>query len=77
MVSSRHGSRKPVARQSSRPGLQVWEEVKSEPEVMCEPCQPWLTLATAQLQNGDILCFQRAHTEVCDAHYHKFCRLHQ
>ena len=53
-----------LAQQSSRPGLQVWEEVKFEPEVMCEPCEPGLTLALAQLEDGDILCFQRALTEV-------------
>lgn len=53
-----------MAQQSSRPVLQVWEEVKFEPEVMCEPCEPGLTLAMAQLEDGDILCFQRALTEV-------------
>ena len=42
----------------------MWEEVKFEPEVMCEPCEPGLTLAMAQLEDGDILCFQRALTEV-------------
>eukprot|EP00891_Asterochloris_glomerata_P000046 jgi/Astpho2/46/Aster-07498 len=44
--------------------VKVWEEVKFEPEVMCEPCEPGLTLAMAQLEDGDILCFQRALTEV-------------
>ena len=63
-MSGKHDLSSCVAQQSSGPGLQVWEEVKFEPEVMCEPCEPGLTLAMAQLEDGDILCFQKALTEV-------------
>lgn len=68
MASSACDLTSQVALQSSHLWLQGWEEVKSKPEVLCEPCPPGLTLAMAELEDGDILCFQKALTEVCGAH---------
>ena len=41
--------------------LAYYEEVKSEPEVMCEELDKKQTPKAAQLEDGDIICFQRAH----------------
>lgn len=44
--------------------LQVYEEVKFEPSVMVDPLAPSVTLAGAQLEDGDILVFQRQLSQV-------------
>lgn len=44
--------------------LEVWEEIKSEPAVMCERLAPSATLTSCQLQDGDILVLQLALDEV-------------
>ena len=43
--------------------LEVWEEIKSEPAVMCERLPPHQSLGTCQLEDGDILCVQVAVSE--------------
>lgn len=40
--------------------LLFFEEIKSEEKVMCEPMEPRTTLKACQLEDGDIVCFQRA-----------------
>lgn len=42
----------------------VFEEVKFEPEVMCNQLEPLSQLGQMDLEHGDILCFQRAATQV-------------
>jgi len=44
--------------------LDVWEEIKSEPAVMCERLAPSATLASCQLEDGDILVLQLSLDEV-------------
>ena len=43
--------------------LEVWEEIKSEPAVMCERLAPNASLGACQLEDGDILCVQVAVSE--------------
>lgn len=38
----------------------VFEEVKFEPDVMCNQLEPLAQLGQMDLEHGDILCFQRA-----------------
>jgi len=40
--------------------LMVFEEIKYDPSVMCERISAQSTLTNAQLEHGDIICFQRA-----------------
>ncbi|KAK9823704.1 hypothetical protein WJX72_004794 [[Myrmecia] bisecta] len=40
--------------------LEAYEEIKFEPNVMCDQLQPKTTLTTAQLEDGDIMCYQLA-----------------
>lgn len=40
--------------------LLVYEEIKYDPSVMCERISPHSTLSNAQLEHGDIICFQKA-----------------
>jgi hypothetical protein len=42
----------------------VYEEVKFEPQLMCDEQELSATLASAQLEDGDILCLQAAPTPV-------------
>lgn len=44
--------------------LAIYEEVKFEPQLMCDLQPLSATLANAQLEDGDILCLQREPTEV-------------
>ena len=44
--------------------LQVFEEIKFDPQLMCEPMAPAATLAAAALEDGDILCYQRQLSQV-------------
>ncbi|KAI4305787.1 hypothetical protein L6164_029130 [Bauhinia variegata] len=38
----------------------LYEEIKFEPNVMCEPVDKKLTFRASQLEDGDIVCFQKA-----------------
>ncbi|GAB2285666.1 CSN-associated deubiquitinating enzyme Ubp12 [Dionaea muscipula] len=40
--------------------IEVYEEIKFEPNVMCEPVDRKITFRASQLEDGDIICFQRA-----------------
>ncbi|WJX78458.1 ubiquitinyl hydrolase 1 [Trifolium repens] len=40
--------------------IRLYEEIKFEPNVMCEPVDENLTFNGNQLENGDIICFQKA-----------------
>ncbi|CAI8586565.1 unnamed protein product [Vicia faba] len=37
----------------------LYEEIKFEPNVMCEPIDQKLTFRASQLEDGDIICFQK------------------
>nr|KYP36626.1 Ubiquitin carboxyl-terminal hydrolase 13 [Cajanus cajan] len=37
-----------------------YNEIKFEPNVMCEPIDKKVTFRTSQLEDGDIICFQKA-----------------
>ncbi|KVI05076.1 hypothetical protein Ccrd_016566 [Cynara cardunculus var. scolymus] len=49
--------------------LELFEEIKFEPNVMCEHIDKKLTFRGSQLEDGDIICFQKAlhveSTETC------------
>ncbi|XP_058215001.1 ubiquitin C-terminal hydrolase 12-like isoform X3 [Rhododendron vialii] len=40
--------------------IQLFEEIKFEPSVMCEPVDKMVTFRGSQLQDGDIVCFQKS-----------------
>ncbi|GAB2276573.1 hypothetical protein Dimus_011292 [Dionaea muscipula] len=40
--------------------IEVYEEIKFRPNVMCEPVDRNITFGASQLEDGDIICFQRA-----------------
>ncbi|XP_017435728.1 ubiquitin C-terminal hydrolase 12 isoform X2 [Vigna angularis] len=40
--------------------IALYEEIKFEPNVMCEPIDKKVTFRTSQLEDGDIICFQKA-----------------
>ncbi|KAK7316579.1 hypothetical protein RJT34_00144 [Clitoria ternatea] len=40
----------------------LYEEIKFEPNVMCEPIDKKVTFRASQLEDGDIICFQKAST---------------
>ncbi|KAK2377740.1 ubiquitin carboxyl-terminal hydrolase [Trifolium repens] len=40
--------------------IELYEEIKFEPDVMCEPVYMKLTFQESELKNGDIICFQKA-----------------
>ncbi|KAK3120269.1 hypothetical protein QOZ80_9AG0684800 [Eleusine coracana subsp. coracana] len=40
--------------------IELYEEIKFEPNVMCEVIDKKLTFRSSQLEDGDIVCFQRA-----------------
>lgn len=44
----------------------VFEEVKFEPDVMCNQLEPLAQLGQMDLEHGDILCFQRGVSKVHD-----------
>ena len=46
--------------------LSIFEEIKFEPTVMCQPQRPQDTLMNGQLEHGDILCIQEAVSPVSD-----------
>ncbi|XP_054817461.1 ubiquitin C-terminal hydrolase 12-like isoform X2 [Prosopis cineraria] len=39
--------------------IALYEEIKFEPNVMCEPIDKKLTFRASQLEDGDIICFQK------------------
>ncbi|XVF24606.1 hypothetical protein REPUB_Repub13aG0141800 [Reevesia pubescens] len=39
--------------------IELYEEIKFEPNVMCERIDKKLTFRTSQLEDGDIICFQK------------------
>eukprot|EP00249_Psilotum_nudum_P018816 c26973_g2_i1 orf=2-2626(-) len=45
---------------SPREEIQLYEEIKFEPNVMCEHVDRRLTFKNSQLEDGDIICFQKA-----------------
>ncbi|KAJ9189312.1 hypothetical protein P3X46_000622 [Hevea brasiliensis] len=40
--------------------IELYEEIKFEPSVMCEPIDKKSTFRASQLEDGDIICFQRS-----------------
>ncbi|XP_050903813.1 ubiquitin C-terminal hydrolase 12 isoform X2 [Lathyrus oleraceus] len=40
--------------------IELYEEIKFEPKVMCEPVDKNLTFLESEFGNGDIICFQKA-----------------
>ncbi|KAK7306657.1 hypothetical protein VNO77_44609 [Canavalia gladiata] len=40
--------------------IALYEEIKFEPNVMCEPIDKKVAFRTSQLEDGDIICFQKA-----------------
>ncbi|KAL5720643.1 ubiquitinyl hydrolase 1 [Ranunculus cassubicifolius] len=42
--------------------IDLYEEIKFEPSVMCEPIDKKLTFRNSQLEDGDIVCFQKSVT---------------
>ncbi|OIW02770.1 hypothetical protein TanjilG_29546 [Lupinus angustifolius] len=47
----------------------LYEEIKFEPNVMCEPIDKKLTFRASQLEDGDIICFQRAPAMDSEEHF--------
>ncbi|CAJ1967995.1 unnamed protein product [Sphenostylis stenocarpa] len=41
--------------------IDLFEEIKFEPSVMCEPVDKKSTFRDSQLEDGDIICFQKSH----------------
>ncbi|CAK9266793.1 unnamed protein product [Sphagnum jensenii] len=42
--------------------IQLFEEIKFEPNVMCEPVDKKFTFKASQLEDGDIICYQKTCT---------------
>ncbi|PIA59785.1 hypothetical protein AQUCO_00400584v1 [Aquilegia coerulea] len=42
--------------------IDLYEEIKFEPSVMCEPIEKKVTFRSSQLEDGDIVCFQKSLT---------------
>ncbi|KAK3228593.1 hypothetical protein Dsin_000474 [Dipteronia sinensis] len=40
--------------------IDLYEEIKFEPNVMCEPIDKKFTFSASQLEDGDIICFQKS-----------------
>ncbi|KAL8538971.1 hypothetical protein ACS0TY_000829 [Phlomoides rotata] len=40
--------------------IELFEEIKFEPNVMCEPIDKKLSFRNSQLEDGDIICFQKS-----------------
>ncbi|XP_047329701.1 ubiquitin C-terminal hydrolase 12-like isoform X2 [Impatiens glandulifera] len=43
--------------------IELFEEIKFEPNVMCEHIDKKLTFRSSQLEDGDIICFQKSRAE--------------
>ncbi|XP_061352581.1 ubiquitin C-terminal hydrolase 12-like isoform X1 [Gastrolobium bilobum] len=48
--------------------IALYEEIKFEPNVMCEPIDKKLTFRASQLEDGDIICFQKAPSADSEEH---------
>ncbi|XP_054795340.1 ubiquitin C-terminal hydrolase 12-like isoform X1 [Prosopis cineraria] len=48
--------------------IALFEEIKFEPNVMCEPIDKKFTFKASQLEDGDIVCFQKAPSVDSDEH---------
>ncbi|KAL5708930.1 ubiquitinyl hydrolase 1 [Ranunculus cassubicifolius] len=48
---------------SSNQEIELYEEIKFEPSVMCEHIDKKLTFRSSQLEDGDIVCFQKSPVE--------------
>ncbi|PIN20931.1 Ubiquitin carboxyl-terminal hydrolase [Handroanthus impetiginosus] len=40
--------------------IELYEEIKFEPSIMCEPIDKRFTFKSSQLEDGDIVCFQKS-----------------
>ncbi|KAG7035812.1 Ubiquitin carboxyl-terminal hydrolase 12 [Cucurbita argyrosperma subsp. argyrosperma] len=40
--------------------IELYEEIKFEPNIMCEPIDKKFTFRASQLEDGDIICFQKS-----------------
>ncbi|KAI5427760.1 hypothetical protein KIW84_032970 [Lathyrus oleraceus] len=40
--------------------IELYEEIRFKPNVMCEPVDKKLTFKASELENGDIICFQKS-----------------
>ncbi|KAJ4979070.1 hypothetical protein NE237_009850 [Protea cynaroides] len=49
--------------------IELYEEIKFEPTVMCEHIDKKLTFRSSQLEDGDIICFQKSHPVDSDEQY--------
>ncbi|CAN1298216.1 Ubiquitin C-terminal hydrolase 12 [Linum perenne] len=45
--------------------IDLYEEIKFEPHVMCEPVDKKIAFRSSQLEDGDIVCFQKPPGEQC------------
>ncbi|KAH9610514.1 hypothetical protein KSS87_011420 [Heliosperma pusillum] len=54
------GQLKKMAGYAAEEEIELFEEIKFEPTVMCEPIDPKLTFRGSQLEDGDIVCFQKS-----------------
>ncbi|XP_039043952.1 ubiquitin carboxyl-terminal hydrolase 13-like [Hibiscus syriacus] len=50
--------------------IDLYEEIKFEPSVMCEPIDKKITFRTSQLEDGDIICFQKSLPAESTTQYH-------
>ncbi|XP_068651295.1 ubiquitin C-terminal hydrolase 12-like isoform X4 [Aristolochia californica] len=49
--------------------IELYEEIKFEPSVMCEHIDKKLTFRSSQLEDGDIICFQKSPASESDKQY--------
>ncbi|MCH83892.1 ubiquitin carboxyl-terminal hydrolase family protein, partial [Trifolium medium] len=49
--------------------IELYEEIMFEPNVMCESVDKKLTFQESELENGDIICFQKASGMVNEKHF--------
>ncbi|KAF8376840.1 hypothetical protein HHK36_031488 [Tetracentron sinense] len=49
-----------MARFAPNEEIELYEEIKFEPSVMCEPIDKKLSFRANQLEDGDIICFQKS-----------------
>ncbi|XP_071724794.1 ubiquitin C-terminal hydrolase 12-like isoform X2 [Rutidosis leptorrhynchoides] len=50
--------------------IELYEEIKFEPSVMCEPIDKKCTFRSSQLEDGDIVCFQKSLPDEAIEQYH-------
>ncbi|KAK4772063.1 hypothetical protein SAY86_013838 [Trapa natans] len=51
--------------------IDLYEEIKFEPNVMCEPVDKKITFRASQLEDGDIICFQKSVRDGEQYRYHE------